>query len=366
LSVAATKIETRGLSVAFKDFAALSSVDLAIGEGEFLVLLGPSGCGKSTLLNAIAGLIEPSAGEVWIAGRNVTWAEPKDRGLAMVFQSYALYPAMDVYGNLAFSLRVAGMKKAEVDARVRHAASMLELEPLLRRRPSELSGGRRQRVAIGRSLVRQVDIFLFDEPLSNLDAQLRAELRVEIKQLHLKLRNTTVYVTHDQVEALSLADRIAVMRGGVVQQLADPDTVYRKPANRFVASFLGSPPMNFVAGALTRDAGRVALRVDGAVVPLVRSPLEVELGEGRALSLGIRPEDILIGDDAAACDFRWDSDVALRESLGSETLLWCSLAGARVAIKSPARLAAHVGDRVPLGFSSERISLFDARTEERV
>jgi multiple sugar transport system ATP-binding protein len=366
LSVPATKIETRGLSVAFKDFAALSSVDLTIGEGEFLVLLGPSGCGKSTLLNAIAGLIEPSAGEVWIAGRNVTWAEPKDRGLAMVFQSYALYPAMDVYGNLAFSLRVAGMKKAEVDARVRHAASMLELEPLLRRRPSELSGGQRQRVAIGRSLVRQVDIFLFDEPLSNLDAQLRAELRVEIKQLHLKLRNTTVYVTHDQVEALSLADRIAVMRGGVVQQLADPDTVYRKPANRFVASFLGSPPMNFVDGALTRDAGRVALRVDGAVVPLVRSPLEVELGEGRALSLGIRPEDILIGDDAAACDFRWDSDVALRESLGSETLLWCSLAGARVAIKSPARLAAHVGDRVPLGFSSERISLFDASTEERV
>ena len=364
--MAATKIETRGLSVAFKDVAALKGVDLAIGEGEFLVLLGPSGCGKSTLLNAIAGLIEPSEGEVWIAGRNVTWTEPKDRGLAMVFQSYALYPAMDVYGNLAFSLRVAGMKKAEIDERVRRAAAMLELEPLLRRRPSELSGGQRQRVAIGRSLVRQVDIFLFDEPLSNLDAQLRAELRVEIKQLHLKLRNTTVYVTHDQVEALSLADRIAVMRGGVVQQLADPDTVYRRPANRFVASFLGSPPMNFVDGALTRDAATIALRVDGAVVPLAGSPLAGELGDGAALSLGIRPEDILIGDDAAGCDFRWSSDVALRESLGSETLLWCSLAGSRVAVKSPSRLAAHVGDRVPLGFSSDRVSLFDARTEERV
>ena len=364
--MAAAKIETRGLSVAFKDFAALRSVDLSIGEGEFLVLLGPSGCGKSTLLNAIAGLVEPTSGEVWIGGRNVTWAEPKDRGLAMVFQSYALYPAMDVYGNLAFSLRVAGVRKAEVDARVRHAASMLELEPLLRRRPSELSGGQRQRVAIGRSLVRQVDVFLFDEPLSNLDAQLRAELRVEIKQLHLKLRNTTVYVTHDQVEALSLADRIAVMRGGVVQQLADPDTVYRKPANRFVASFLGSPPMNFVDGALARDGGEPVLRLDGAVVRLARSPLDAELTEGRALSLGIRPEDILIGDDAIDCDFRWDADVALRESLGSETLLWCSLAGSRIAVKSPTRLAAHVGDRVPLGFSSDRISLFDTRTEERV
>src|SRR6476620_7130175 len=264
-------------------------LDLQVRDSEFLVLLGP---------NAIAGLIEVSAGQIWIGKRNVTWAEPKDRGLAMVFQSYALYPTMDVYGNLAFSLRVAGLKRDEFDARVRRAAEMLGLTEFLHRRPSTLSGGQRQRVAIGRALVREVDVFLFDEPLSNLDAQMRAELRVEIKQLHMKLGNTTVYVTHDQVEALSLADRIAVMRGGVIQQLADPDTVYRRPANRFVASFLGSPPLNFVAGALTRDAGRVALRVDGAVVPWVRSPLEVELGEGRALSLGIRPEDILIGDDA--------------------------------------------------------------------
>ena len=371
------KIEARGLSVSFRDVTALHGIDLAIDEGEFLVLLGPSGCGKSTLLNAIAGLVEPSAGEVWIGGRNVTWAEPKDRGLAMVFQSYALYPAMDVRANLSFALRVAGMKKDEIAARVGRAAATLGLEPLLGRRPSELSGGQRQRVAIGRSLVREVDVFLFDEPLSNLDAQLRAELRVEIKQLHLKLRNTTVYVTHDQIEALSLADRIAVMRGGVIQQLADPDTVYRRPANRFVASFLGSPPMNFVDGVLAAAAGGPALRVAGDVlVPLSGSGSATApaagggglgaLAAGHPLTLGIRPEDILLGDDAAACDFRWNADVTLRESLGSETLLWCTLAGARVAVKAPARLAAGVGDRVPLGFSSDRISLFDARTEERV
>jgi multiple sugar transport system ATP-binding protein len=307
-----------------------------------------------------------SAGEVWIGGRNVTWTEPKDRGLAMVFQSYALYPAMDVYGNLAFSLRVAGMKKPEIYARVTRAAEMLALVPLLRRRPSELSGGQRQRVAIGRSLVREVDVFLFDEPLSNLDAQLRAELRIEIKQLDLRLGNTTVYVTHDQVEALSLADRIAVMRGGVIQQLADPDTVYRRPANRFVASFLGSPPMNFFEGELVREGGMAALRAGDTLIPLSRCPQAEGITAGRALTLGIRPEDIVIGDDATTSDFRWSTSVTLRESLGSETLLWCSLAGTRVAIKTTARVAAGIGDSIPAGFASDRVSLFDAKTEERI
>ena len=360
------KIEARGLSVAFKNVAALKGVDLSIAEGEFLVLLGPSGCGKSTLLNAIAGLLDLSAGEVWIGGRNVTWAEPKDRGLAMVFQSYALYPAMDVHGNLAFSLRVAGMKKAEIETRVARAAEMLSLTPLLRRRPSELSGGQRQRVAIGRSLVREVDVFLFDEPLSNLDAQLRAELRVEIKQLHLKLGNTTVYVTHDQVEALSLADRIAVMKGGVIQQLADPDTVYRRPANRFVASFLGSPPMNFVSGLMAQVDGARTLRAGDTLIAMPHVPTETGVETGRALTLGIRPEDILVGEEAAACDFRWSAGIDLRESLGSETLLWTSLAGARIAIKTSARVAARIGDSLPAGFASDRVSLFDATTEERI
>jgi multiple sugar transport system ATP-binding protein len=360
------KIETRRLSVKFNNVVALKDIDLTIDEGEFLVLLGPSGCGKSTLLNAIAGLLDVSGGEVWIGGRNVTWAEPKDRGLAMVFQSYALYPAMDVHGNLAFSLRVAGMKKREIEARVARAAEMLELTPLLHRRPSALSGGQRQRVAIGRALVREVDVFLFDEPLSNLDAQLRAELRVEIKQLHLRLGNTTIYVTHDQIEALSLANRIAVMRGGVIQQLADPDTVYHRPANRFVASFLGSPPMNFLSGELVRDGGVPALRAGGIVLPLPKCPLASGATNGRAVTLGIRPEDIVIGDAAAAADCRWMAGIALRESLGSETLLWSSLAGSRVAIRTSARIAVTVGENIPVGFASDRVSLFDQQTEERI
>ena len=285
----------------------------------------------------------------------------------MVFQSYALYPAMDVYGNLAFSLRVAGLKKQEIDKRVTRAAEMLSLVPLLRRRPSELSGGQRQRVAIGRSLVREVDVFLFDEPLSNLDAQLRAELRFEIKQLHLRLGNTTVYVTHDQVEALSLADRIAVMKGGVIQQLDDPDTVYHRPANRFVASFLGSPPMNFISGDLTSEGGvgRPA-RQRHRRPPWPLCPSRDGVAAARAVTLGIRPEDIVIGDAAAGCDFRWNAPIVLRESLGSETLLWSSLAGSRIAIKTTARVAADVGDSLPAGFTSDRVSLFDAQTESRL
>jgi multiple sugar transport system ATP-binding protein len=360
------KIDTRRLSVAFGNVVALKDLNLTIEEGEFLVLLGPSGCGKSTLLNAIAGLLDLSGGEVWIGGKNVTWAEPKDRGLAMVFQSYALYPAMDVYGNLAFALRVAGMKKQDVEARVARAADLLALTPLLRRRPSALSGGQRQRVAIGRALVREVDVFLFDEPLSNLDAQLRAELRVEIKQLHLRLGNTTVYVTHDQIEALSLADRIAVMRGGVIQQLADPETVYHRPANRFVASFLGSPPMNFISGELVRHDAGTSVRAGDVVMPLPHCRVGEEVATGRAVSLGIRPEDIVIGEDASAADFRWSAPITLRESLGSETLLWSSLAGSRIAIRTSARIAAKAGDNLPVGLASERVSLFDQKTEERI
>jgi multiple sugar transport system ATP-binding protein len=214
--------------------------------------------------------------------------------------------------------------------------------------------------------VREVDVFLFDEPLSNLDAQLRAELRFEIKQLHLRLGNTTVYVTHDQVEALSLADRIAVMKGGVIQQLDDPDTVYHRPANRFVASFLGSPPMNFISGDLTSESGGSALRANDIVVPLGRRSPPDEIAAGRAATLGIRPEDIIIGDAAANCDFRWNAPIVLRESLGSETLLWSSLAGSRIAIKTAARVVANVGDSLPAGFVSERVSLFDAQTEMRL
>ncbi len=243
-----TSVSIQDLSLNFGAISVLQTLNLDVAEGEFIVLLGPSGCGKSTLLNCIAGLLDISEGRIFIKGKNVTWEEPKDRGIGMVFQSYALYPQMTVERNLSFGLRVAGVPKDEIDKRIARAAEILQIEPLLQRKPAELSGGQRQRVAIGRALVRDVDVFLFDEPLSNLDAKLRAELRVEIKLLHRKLQNTMIYVTHDQIEAMTLADRIAVMKGGVIQQLDAPQTIYNRPVNRFVAGFLGSPAMNFLDG----------------------------------------------------------------------------------------------------------------------
>jgi len=245
-----TAVRIDDLAIRFGNVKVLEHLGLEVARGEFIVLLGPSGCGKSTLLNAIAGLIDINEGAIWISGRNVTWAEPKDRGIGMVFQSYALYPRMSVAQNLSFGLKIARLPRAEIEARVAKAAKLLQLEDLLRRRPAELSGGQRQRVAIGRALVRNVDVFLFDEPLSNLDAKLRNELRVEIKKLHHALGNTMIYVTHDQIEALTLADRIAVMKGGVIQQLAAPHDIYHRPVNRFVAGFVGSPSMNFLEGDL--------------------------------------------------------------------------------------------------------------------
>src|SRR6188508_19750 len=239
-----TSVAVRNLSLNFGSVPVLQDLNLDVEDGEFIVLLGPSGCGKSTLLNCIAGLLDVSAGQIFINGKNVTWEEPKDRGIGMVFQSYALYPQMSVEGNLSFGLKNAGLPKDEIAKRIARAASILQIEPLLQRKPAALSGGQRQRVAIGRALVRDVDVFLFDEPLSNLDAKLRSELRVEIKRLHQRLGNTMIYVTHDQIEAMTLADRIAVMKAGVIQQLSDPHTIYNKPVNLYVAGFIGSPQMN--------------------------------------------------------------------------------------------------------------------------
>src|SRR6187551_3217733 len=238
--VAATSVAVKDLKLAYGQLTILDRMNLDIAEGEFIVLLGPSGCGKSTLLNCIAGLLDITDGQIWIKGKNVTWEEPKDRGIGMVFQSYALYPQMTVRGNLSFGLKNAKLPNAEIDKRIKRASEILQIEPLLDRKPAALSGGQRQRVAIGRALVRDVDVFLFDEPLSNLDAKLRSDLRVEIKRLHQRLKNTMIYVTHDQIEALTLADRIAIMKNGVIQQLADPHTIYNKPVNLYVAGFIGS------------------------------------------------------------------------------------------------------------------------------
>ena len=243
-----TSVEIKNLDLSFGSVEVLQNLNLDIGHGEFLVLLGSSGCGKSTLLNCIAGLLDVTAGQIHINGTNVTWAEPSERGIGMVFQSYALYPQMTVEGNLTFGLRNAKMPKDKIAKRVKRAAEILQIEPLLKRKPAALSGGQRQRVAIGRALVRDVDVFLFDEPLSNLDAKLRADLRVEIKRLHHSLGNTMIYVTHDQVEAMTLADRIAIMKGGEIIQLATPHEIYNRPVNKYVADFIGSPSMNFLQG----------------------------------------------------------------------------------------------------------------------
>src|SRR3954471_3208755 len=263
-----TSVLVRDLSLNFGSIEVLKKLTIDVAEGEFIVLLGPSGCGKSTLLNCIAGLLDVSAGQIFINGKNVTWEEPKDRGIGMVFQSYALYPQMTVEGNLSFGLKNARLPRAEIAKRVARAAEILQIGPLLQRKPAALSGGQRQRVAIGRALVRDVDVFLFDEPLSNLDAKLRAELRVEIKLLHRKLQNTMIYVTHDQIEAMTLADRIAVMKGGVIQQLDAPQTIYNRPVNRFVAGFLGSPAMNFIDGRLEKDKGDWHFVVEDVRIPL--------------------------------------------------------------------------------------------------
>src|SRR5215213_3012991 len=284
-------VSVRDVSVAFETVRVFDGLSLDIEQGEFVVLLGPSGCGKSTLLNAIAGLLDVASGQIFIGGRNVTWEEPKDRGIAMVFQSYALYPRMNVRENMSFGLRMAKTPKPEIEKRVTRAAELLQITQLLDRRPDQLSGGQRQRVAIGRALVRDAAVFLFDEPLSNLDAKLRNELRVEIKRLHARLGKTTmVYVTHDQIEALTLADRIVVMREQKIQQIGTPDDIYRRPTNLFVAGFIGSPQMNFLKGRLENDGGGPEFVSDSRRLPLHSYSFVRHPTSGQDVVLGVRPE----------------------------------------------------------------------------
>jgi multiple sugar transport system ATP-binding protein len=347
-----TDVSVRGVEISFGPIRVLDKLDLDIAKSEFLVLLGPSGCGKSTLLNAIAGLIDVHAGQVWIGGRNVTWEEPKDRGIAMVFQSYALYPRMTVRGNMSFGLKVAGLPAAEIERRVNDAATMLKITDLLERRPAELSGGQRQRVAIGRALVREAKVFLFDEPLSNLDAQLRAELRVEIKRLHHRLNTTMIYVTHDQIEALTLADRIAVMKDRIIQQLGTPSEVYRRPANRFVASFVGSPAMNFLSGRLQVQDGAASFTADGVRVPLNGYEFAATPQDGMPVELGIRPEHVEVADGMT------EATIDMIEPMGSDQLAWVKVAGAAMSLRLPADSRAAIGERLPLTIPAARANLF--------
>ncbi len=351
-------VSIRDLSLSFGNLSVIDTLNIDIQEGEFLVLLGPSGCGKSTLLNVIAGLLEASDGEVWISGRNVTWEEPKDRGIGMVFQSYALYPQMTVEKNLSFGLQVSGMAKAEIAKRVAHAAEVLQIEPLLKRRPAELSGGQRQRVAIGRALVRDVDVFLFDEPLSNLDAKLRAELRVEIKRLHQKLSNTMIYVTHDQIEAMTLADRIAIMKGGVLQQLDTPQTIYSRPANRFVAGFIGSPGMNFLNVELT-NGDEPAFKVGNTVIPAAGYSFDAKGLKAGPVTFGVRPEHVASGEAAEKQPFKTDVVIEVIEPMGADTLVWSRFEGQEFTFRIDSEHSFQVGDPVRIGFDPARASVFD-------
>ncbi len=367
VQTATPSVSVRGLAQSYGAVQVLKALDLDIQEGEFLVLLGPSGCGKSTLLNCIAGLLEPTAGQVFIKGKNVTWEEPKDRGIGMVFQSYALYPQMTVEKNLSFGLRVAGMPKEEIDKRVARASEILQLQPYLERKPTALSGGQRQRVAIGRALVRDVDVFLFDEPLSNLDAKLRAELRVEIKRLHQRLGNTMIYVTHDQIEALTLADRVAVMKGGTIQQLDNPMTIYNSPKNLYVAGFIGSPSMNFLKGTISGSGKDVAVRVQGVTVPLAGYATERETHDGQKVIFGVRPEHIRINAGAGKdVSPEYDAEVELVEPMGSDSLVWLEFEGQSLTARVESSVHFHPGDKVKVRFRVGLASLFDEADSDRI
>ena len=359
-------LKIRNVAKNFGTTQVLQDINVAIDPGEFLILVGPSGCGKSTLLNCIAGLEDVSSGEIWIGDRLVNSVPPKDRDIAMVFQSYALYPNMDVRGNISFGMEMRKVPKAEQEIRIAEVARMLQMEHLLDRRPGQLSGGQRQRVAMGRALARSPGLFLFDEPLSNLDAKLRVEMRSEIKLLHQRTRITSVYVTHDQIEAMTLGSRVAIMKDGVIQQFGTPEELYRRPANLFVAGFIGSPSMNFIpvtlrgAGAslqmeLVSDAGRHVLTVapSRALLPYV----------DRALTLGIRPEALALaadGQDHLPCT------VALVEPTGPDTLLLVRVNGTLVTARVAPQDARAPGDVAGLRVDMGKAVLFDPHSGLRI
>jgi ABC-type sugar transport system ATPase subunit len=335
-------------------------VSLQAEKGEFVVFVGPSGCGKSTLLRMIAGLEEVTEGDVSIDGRIVTGVAPADREVSMVFQSYALYPHMSVYENIAFGLKMAKMPKDQIRARVDEAARILQIGPLLDRKPRQLSGGQRQRVAIGRAIVRHPKLFLFDEPLSNLDAELRTQMRVEIAKLHRDLGVTMIYVTHDQVEAMTLADRIVVLRGGLIEQVGSPAALYDNPANKFVAGFIGSPKMNFIearveaAGAASVTLAHPAF-VDGRLT--VERPLARAVKPGDAVSVGLRPDNLVIGDSRPVLNLTAD----FTENLGGQSQIYATAPEApSIAIVANGRPAIARGDALRVGLGEGRVYLFDA------
>jgi multiple sugar transport system ATP-binding protein len=344
-----------------KTFGAVTvipGIDLDIASGEFVALVGPSGCGKSTLLRMIAGLEEVNGGEIWIDDVCVNEVSPKDRNIAMVFQSYALYPQMTVAQNMAFNLKLAGRPKDEISARVREAARMLDLEALLDRKPGQLSGGQRQRVAMGRAIVRNPKVFLFDEPLSNLDAKLRVAMRAEIKRLHQATRTTSVYVTHDQIEAMTLADRLVVLNKGVIEQQGTPMELYRNPANLFVAGFIGSPAMNFIDAQVQIEQGVAkAIFADGKSLVLSQEGLSA----GQKIVVGLRPEFITAGSANAL-----EGPVVMVEPTGAQTLVYVQFGGKTITVIVDGGTELAVGDAFSAGIEPAQILLFDPVSGARI
>ena len=345
------EIQLRNLSKRWGDFVGVDSFDLTIADKEFLVLLGPSGCGKTTTMRMIAGLEDATEGDILIDGKRVNDLEPKDRDVAMVFQSYALYPNMNVYENIRFPLKVRGVDPASHDDKVRRASAMVELDDFLHRRPAELSGGQRQRVALARAIVREPNVFLMDEPLSNLDAKLRVSTRAQIKNLSHELAVTTIYVTHDQVEAMTLADRVVIMKQGVVQQVGTPVEIYDTPANAFVASFIGNPAMNLIDGELK---GGVFRAPDTEIAGLS--------GPDGNVTLGFRAEDATVIDGEGEITSR----VYAQELLGDSTMASARIGGALVSVKAEKSFRANIGDRLSVRVPTAHCHLFDKQTGARI
>ena len=361
-------LKIEDLSKNFGSTEVLRKINLEIDEGNFLVLLGPSGCGKSTLLNIIAGLETINEGNVFIDDYNVSKVEPKDRNIAMVFQSYALYPSMNVRENMIFGLKQAKTSKEKIEQQLEKVSKFLQVDQLLERKPSQLSGGQRQRVAIGRALVREPRIFLFDEPLSNLDAKLRVEMRREIKKLHQQLKTTVVYVTHDQTEAMSLGTRIAIMNHGVIQQNDTPENIYNKPSNTFVADFIGSPSMNLIKGILKESSGKISFSVSGSNVEIPIKDYEfIDKSNlnNKEVFFGIRPEHIYFKKSNES-DFEINLRADLSEYIGHEQIMTFDYANQEVLAKFPSTIKIELAKETKLYFDLTQTSLFDAQTEERI
>ena len=349
-------------------FEAVKNFNLEIADQEFIIFVGPSGCGKSTTLRMIAGLEDITSGELKIGDRIVNDVEPKDRDIAMVFQNYALYPHMSVYDNMAFGLKLRKVPKDQIDKMVKDAAKILDLTPLLDRKPKALSGGQRQRVAMGRAIVRNPKVFLMDEPLSNLDAKLRVQMRIEIAKLHQRLGTTIIYVTHDQTEAMTLGTRIVVMKDGIIQQVDTPQNLYEKPANLFVAGFMGSPQMNFLDATVKVDGDVAKLCIANKEIPLppAKSKKVIEGGyDGKIVTFGIRPEDV---DDSemiiSASPVSFESTVRVYELLGAEVYLYLDLADFPITARVDSRTTARPGDTIKFTFDLEKIHVFDKETEQ--